>query len=220
VTGDRGKETPVEGAVDEDPEGNGSLGTPSGSSSASRSDEPSPSNDPSASAQGEEEPETPLQVAERERGEYLELAQRARAEFENFKRRSAGDVRSAELRGRGGLARELVPTVDNLERALLAAGIDPAGANQDGESPSEEVSADQALAEGVALVYRELLNSLQRAGVEPYEPSGERFDPSLHEAIASNPVDGVESGLIIETIEKGYRLGETVLRPARVVVSA
>lgn len=179
-----------------------------------------PGEDSPAPAQAEQEEESPLQTAERERDEYLELAQRARAEFENFKRRTAGDVRSAELRGRGGLARELVPTVDNLERALLAAGIDPTGASPDGEAPSEEVSARKALAEGVALVYRELLSSLQRAGVEVYEPLGERFDPSLHEAIASNPVEGVESGLIVETLEKGYRLGDTILRPARVVVSA
>lgn len=202
---------------EEAPGGNGGFGSPPDTSPTTALDD---SNDEPAEVGGEEAEESPLEAAERERDEYLDLAQRARAEFENYKKRSAGDVRAAELRGRGGLARDLVPTMDNLERALLAAGVDPAGGEAAAESPSEEVSAHRALAEGVALVYRELKTTLERAGVEAYEPSGERFDPLVHEAVATNPVEGVDGGLIIETIEKGYRLGDNVLRPARVIVSA
>jgi molecular chaperone GrpE len=108
--------------------------------------------------------------------------------------------------------------VDNLERALLSAGIDPA-APESADSPTEEVSARQALARGVALVYRELSDALTRAGVEAYDPAGERFDPSIHEAVSTTPSDAAESGTVLETVAKGYRLDGQVLRAARVVVS-
>ncbi|MGI8726612.1 MAG: nucleotide exchange factor GrpE [Solirubrobacterales bacterium] len=162
-----------------------------------------------------EPPETPLQRAERERGEYLELAQRSRAEFENFRRRAAAQSAEAEIRGKAELARRMVPALDNLERALLAAGVDP-----DAESPAgggDEVV--DALAGGVNLVLRELRDGLRAAGVEGFNPAGERFDPNLHEAIATGAADGAEAGTVIETTEKGYRIGEQVLRPARVVVA-
>ena len=86
--------------------------------------------------------------------------------------------------------------------------------------PSEEVSAHEALARGVALVYRELRTALARTGVETYDPTGERFDPATSEVLAVQAGgDGVEPGIVIETIEKGYRLDDQVLRAARVVVS-
>jgi molecular chaperone GrpE len=99
------------------------------------------------------------------------------------------------------LARELVPVLDNLERALKSA------------------EGDSELAKGVALVLNELEGTLQRAGVESYDPSGEPFDPTWHEALSTQPRDGTESGIVIETLERGYRLDGQVLRPARVVVS-
>jgi molecular chaperone GrpE len=177
-----------------------------------------------ADAAGEAEAEAPaeseLETARRERDEYLELAQRARAELENYRRRVSGEAAVAERRGRAAVARDLIPALDNLERALLAAGVDPDGSTEPaGEPLSQEVSAQTALAEGVALVYRELRDGLRRAGVEAFDPAGEKFDPNHHEAIATgNGGDGAK-GLVIETLEKGYTLGETVLRPARVVVS-
>jgi molecular chaperone GrpE len=159
----------------------------------------------------------------RERDEYLEIAQRARADFENYRKRSAREARDAERRGKAALAQELLPALDNLERALRAAGIDPdAGtiADHGGEPPSEEVSAHEALARGVALVYGELRGALERAGVETYDPTGQRFDPTQHEALSVRPGgDGVEGGVVIETLDKGYRLDGQVLRAARVVVS-
>ena len=168
----------------------------------------------------EEDLDALLSDVKRERDEYLELAQRAKADFENYRKRAAREASEAERRGRGSVARELVGPIDNLERALLAAGIDPnATRTADGESPSEEVSAQEALARGLALVYGELQAALARTGISSYDPSGERFDPSSSEAISTRPADGVEPGVVVETLERGYRLGEQVLRPARVIVS-
>jgi molecular chaperone GrpE len=166
------------------------------------------------------EGETELEVARRERAEYLELAQRARADFENFKRRASGQAAEAERRGRTTMARGLLPALDNLQRALTAAGVDPEGTPaSDGEPLSQEVSARDALAEGVALVYRELRSGLQRAGVHGFDPLGERFDPLQHEAVATGEADEVEPGIVLETLEQGYRIDDDVIRPARVVVS-
>jgi molecular chaperone GrpE len=163
-----------------------------------------------------------LADVQRERDEYLSLAQRAKADFENYRKRAARDASEAERRGKASLARELLPAIDNLERALRAAGIDPdAGApvGKDGEPRSEEVSAQEAFARGVALVLGELRATLQRAGVEAYDPAGEKFDPAWHEALSTRAVEDGESGTVIETLERGYRLDGQVLRPARVVVS-
>jgi molecular chaperone GrpE len=138
----------------------------------------------------------------RERDEYLDLAQRAKADFENFRKRAAREAADSERRGRAALARELLPSIDNLERALAAA-----------EQGSE-------VARGVALVHEELRSTLARAGVESYDPTGESFDPAAHEAVSTHPgSDGVEPGTIVETLERGYRVDGQLLRPARVVVS-
>lgn len=188
---------------------------------------PEPAEDTSADdAEGDREPdaaveqddgpepeETSLERAERERGEYLELAQRSRAEFENFRKRAAAQAAAAEIRGKAELARRMVPALDNLERALAAAGVDPDGESGDGDD------AVDALAGGVNLVLRELRDGLRLAGVESFNPIGERFDPNLHEALATGEAEGAESGSVIETMEKGYRIGDQVLRPARVVVA-
>ena len=175
-----------------------------------------------------------LADVKRERDEYLALAQRARADFENFRKRAAREAEEAERRGRAQIAKGLLPALDNLERALQSTGLDPAtgravnapepsSEEEDAEvydSPSEEVSAQEALARGVALVYGELRSALERAGVETYDPTGELFDPNTSEALATRPAeDGVESGVVIETLERGYRLDGQVLRAARVVVS-
>jgi molecular chaperone GrpE len=158
----------------------------------------------------------------RERDEYLDLARRAKADFENFRKRAARDTADAEARGKATLARALLPSLDNLERAIRAAGITPGAppaAAGDGP-PSEEVSASEALARGVALVHGELEAALARVGVEAYDPDGERFDPNLHEAVSTRPANPDErAGAVVETLERGYRLGDQVLRPARVVVA-
>jgi molecular chaperone GrpE len=138
--------------------------------------------------------------------EYLALAQRTQADFENFRKRMTRDVAAAEQRGVGKLAKELLPALDNLGRALAAA-------QAEGES-------DGHLGTGVRLVQEELLAALRRAGIEPFSPRGERFDPNEHEAMAQQPVEGAEPGTVAEVYQQGFRHGESVLRPARVVVAA
>ena len=163
---------------------------------------------------GEAEAELdPLREAERQRDEYLELAQRTQAEFENYRKRMAGELAAAAERGKGELATGLIGVVDNLERALEAIDVSP-------EAALDGAEAEGALAQGVVLTYRELCETLTRAGVEGLDPAGERFDPTWHEAIQSAPAEGRESGIVIEVLQKGYRLGDRVLRPARVIVSA
>jgi molecular chaperone GrpE len=141
----------------------------------------------------------------RERDEYLDLAQRARADFDNYRKRAALQAREAERRGKAAVARELLPALDNLERALRSAGVDPdARPDPDGggEPVSEEVTAQQALARGVDLVLGELRAALERAGVETYDPVGQPFDPAEHEALAVRAAeDGEEAGIVIETLE-------------------
>ncbi len=135
--------------------------------------------------------------------EYLLLAQRTQADFENYRKRAAREAALAQERGIAKLAKELLPAIDNLDRALKAA--------------SEEQSP---LTEGIKLVHTDLLSALQRVGVEPFSPEGEPFDPQLHEAVAQQPIEGAESGTVAEVFQQGYRLGDTVLRPARVLVAA
>jgi molecular chaperone GrpE len=154
-----------------------------------------------------------LKDTQRERDEYLDLAKRTRADFENYRRRAAQEASDAERRGKGALARELVPILDNLERALRSAGIDPAA---DDAAASGDGSG---IVHGVVLVYRQLRSALESAGVEAYDPTGERFDPTWHEALATRAAEGKEPGMVLETMEKGYRLDGQVLRAARVVVS-
>ena len=141
--------------------------------------------------------------------EYLELAQRTKADFENYRKRAAREVGAAQERGMTKLARELLPAIDNLERALAAAG-----AEQAGNAPS-----GHTLEAGIKLVRTELLAALARVGIEPFSPEGEPFDPQRHEAVAQQPVKDAEPGTVVEVYQRGYCLGELVLRPARVVVA-
>jgi molecular chaperone GrpE len=181
---------------------------------ATEAAEPDASAEDSAGSDLERDLDALLGDTQRERDEYLELAKRTRADFENYRRRAAEEVRVAERRGKISLARELIPSLDNLERALRAAGIDP-DSDDDGEGSGD----GEGLAHGVRLVYRELRSTLERAGVETYDPTGERFDPTWHEALATRAQEGADAGVVLETVEKGYRLDGQVLRPARVVVS-
>jgi molecular chaperone GrpE len=142
-----------------------------------------------------------LGETKRERDEYLDLAQRTRADFENYRKRAAREAEEARARSKAEIAGQLIPIVDNLERALEASGD------------------ATALADGVKLIHRDLGELLERIGVEAYDPAGERFDPTWHEALQTRPAEGAEPGQVIETLDKGYRLNGQALRPARVVVS-
>ena len=159
------------------------------------------------------EPATEAELVEadlRERAEkadaYLALAQRTQADFENYRKRSTRDLRAAELRGMSRVARELLPALDNLERALAA--VEASGEDQ-----------EHHLTQGIRLVQSELAAALARSGIEGYAPRGERFDPAVHEAVAQQPVEGFEAGTIVEVLQAGYRLNDAVLRPARVIVA-
>ena len=154
-----------------------------------------------------------LDETRRERDEYLELAQRTKADFENYRRRVAREAQEAEQRAVASLAARLIPALDNLERALRAAGIDPAAEPQDAEGDVE------SLGRGVYLTYRDMRSSLESAGVEAYDPQGEPFDPEWHEAIQTREAEDAGPGTVVEVLERGYRLDGKVVRPARVIVS-
>ncbi len=153
-----------------------------------------------------------LSEAKRERDEYLELARRTKADFENYRKRVARETSEALARGKADLARQLLPALDNLERALEV----DARARDSALSLRE---SHEGLVKGVAMVRDELHSRLEGAGVESFDPTGEKFDPQLHEALSTMPAEGTESGVVLETVEKGYRLNGQVLRAAKVVVS-
>jgi molecular chaperone GrpE len=183
-----------------------------------------PVEDPAPDMPGAEEPSAAAQVAAAEQplpepasdeeeelvpeqdeaARYLALAQRTQADFENFRKRAAREAAAAADRGMAKLAKELLPALDHLELALRAA----------------EEHGGGEFAKGIRQIQDELVGALGRVGIQPYSPQGEPFDPSEHEAMASQPVEGAESGTVTEVYQQGYRINGTVLRPARVVVAA
>ena len=142
--------------------------------------------------------------AEDEAARYLALAQRTQADFENFRKRAAREAAAASDRGMAKLAKELLPALDHLDLALRAA----------------EEHGGGEFAKGIRQIQDELVGALGRVGIQAYSPKGEPFDPSEHEAMASQPVEGAEAGTVAEVYQQGYRINGTVLRPARVVVAA
>jgi molecular chaperone GrpE len=139
--------------------------------------------------------------------EYLALAQRTKADFENYRKRAARETAAAQERGVAKLAKELLPAVDNLDRALEVA-------QHDGDNGAS------TLVSGIKLVHADVIAALSRLGIERFEPKGEQFDPQRHEAIAQQPIEGAQPGTIVEVYQRGYLLGDFVIRPARVVVAA
>jgi molecular chaperone GrpE len=142
-----------------------------------------------------------LTAATRERDEYLDTLQRVKAEFDNYRKRALRDQEALVARAHERLVKELLPVLDDLGRALEAA----------------EQHEEGKLEQGVRLVHRALAGILEREGLAEIETNG-RFDPNIHEALLSQP-SGAEEGTVIEVVQKGYRLGDRVLRPARVVVA-
>jgi len=143
-----------------------------------------------------------LAQLEAERDERVDDLKRVAADFENYRKRVARDQESLVTRAHERLVKELLPVLDDLERALAAA----------------EEHEEAKLEEGVRLVHEELKSALKREGLAEIETNG-RFDPHVHEALLSQPSDA-EEGSVIEVVQKGYRLGDRVVRPARVVVAA
>ena len=157
---------------------------------------------PEAEAQSGESLEQRLAAAEAEAQAHLNDLKRLAAEFENYRKRVAREQESVSVRAAERLVKELLPIVDDLERALAAA----------------EEHEEAKLEEGVRLVHRQLAGVLEREGLTEI-PTGGRFDPHVHEALLSQPSDEDE-GTVIEVLQKGYSLGDRVLRPARVVIAA
>ena len=155
-----------------------------------------------------------VEEARSQRDEYLELAQRTKADFDNYRKRMAAESQAQAERGRLEVVSGLIEAIDNLERVLEAVKIEQADA-LGGEIPAEAPVAEQ----GLIVAYRDLTAVLKKSGVEAFESKGQNFDPNLHEALQALPAEGVESGVVIEEMQKGYRAGENVIRHARVVVS-
>jgi molecular chaperone GrpE len=149
----------------------------------------------------DEQQELDVEALVAERDEYLNDLKRVAAEFDNFRKRVARDQESLVIRATERLVKELLPVLDDLERALQAA----------------EQHEEAKLEEGVRLVHRQLAESLRREGLEEIPTDG-TFDPHVHEALLSQPSES-EPGTIVEVLQRGYRLGDRVLRPARVIVA-
>lgn len=150
-----------------------------------------------ATAAPTEDPE----VLRRERDSLREQLLRRRAEFENFKKRVERDRSQAAFEAAAAIFRELVPTVDNLERALASA-------------------ADEGtLRQGVELTYRDLLTLLEGQGVEVHDPVGRPFDPRVHQALMHEAAPGFPEGTVVEVFRKGYSYKDRLLRPALVKVA-
>ncbi|UCE85737.1 MAG: nucleotide exchange factor GrpE [Deltaproteobacteria bacterium] len=144
---------------------------------------------------------------EKELEETRDRLIRLQADFENFRKRTLRERAEAFRYGHQNVVKDLLPTVDNLERAVAHAR----------ESEGGDL---EGFLQGVELVLRELLGALSKHGVTPIEADGQPFDPSIHEAMGQTPDDSVAPNTVVQVLEKGYRLLDRLLRPTRVLVSA
>jgi molecular chaperone GrpE len=152
-----------------------------------------------------EEPAAALQPVEEEPVQEQAVDDRLlrlAADFDNYKKRAAREREEYVARANERLLKELLPILDDLERALKAA----------------EEHEEAQLEEGVRLVHRSLASLLERNGVREIDADG-KFDPHVHEALLSQPAEDKESGDVVDVIQKGYKLGDLVVRPARVIVA-
>jgi molecular chaperone GrpE len=144
-----------------------------------------------------------LQAAEQQRDEYLALVKQTRADFENYQKRAQRDLATERRYAQTPLAGDLLPALDNLERAIA----------------SSQASDNSSLTQGVALVHNQLLDVLRRHGVKRIEAQGQPFDPNLHQAVMQQPSSDHPPQTVLQVLEPGYMIHERVLRPARVIVS-
>jgi molecular chaperone GrpE len=146
----------------------------------------------------------PVAAATAERDDFRDRLLRMTAEFDNYRKRVDRERRELSEAAAADLIRDLLPIIDDLERAMAAASDSP---------------ADSALVKGIELTHRQLLEQLRRRGVEPVAAIGQMFNPELHEAVGSVPADGRPDGQIVAEFRKGYRAGGRLLRPAMVQVT-
>jgi molecular chaperone GrpE len=147
----------------------------------------------------------------KQRDDLYERLLRTTAEFDNYRKRTERERRELSEAAAVDLIRDLLPVVDDLERALSASAGSP-----EALAPSD---AAGGLRRGVELIHRQLVDVLRRRGVEPFESVGREFDPAWHEAIAYEPGSGRPDGEIIAEVRRGYRIGQRLLRPAQVRVA-
>ena len=170
--------------------------------SAPAAEEEAPASGLEPHASDADKPKDELSELRRERDELKEALLRRRADFENYRKRVERDRSAAALEAEAAVLRQLLGTIDNLERALAAQ-----------ESGS-------ALREGVVLTHRELMAMLEALGVSVIDALGQRFDPSAHQAILHEPAPGFEPGTVSEVYRKGFRYRDRLLRPALVKVAS
>jgi molecular chaperone GrpE len=154
---------------------------------------------PAADAAGNE----PADAIRQERDDLQDRLLRTAAEFDNYRKRTDRERRELSDAVAADLMRDVLQVVDDLERALAA--------SQD--------SPDPAMRSGVELIHKQLLEVLRRRGAEPFESVGRDFDPSWHEAVASEPANGRRDGEITAELRRGFRIGSRLLRPAQVRVA-
>jgi molecular chaperone GrpE len=145
-----------------------------------------------------------LDVLRRERDEFQDLLLRKVAEFDNYRKRTERERRELGERAAADLIAELLPLVDNLERALAADAGEPGA---------------EAYRKGVELIHKQVLDLLARRGVTPIDPLGAEFDPRLHEAVAREHGSARREGEVVQVFSRGYALGDRLLRPAMVKVA-
>jgi molecular chaperone GrpE len=143
-----------------------------------------------------------VEALRKERDDLRDQLLRRRADFENYKRRVERDREQAGLDALASALKGLIPSLDNLERAL------------------EAHAGEEALRQGVELTHREILSFLEKQGVKAEDPTGQRFDPERHQALSHEPVPGQPEGTVVEVYRKGYALKDRLLRPALVKVAA
>ena len=151
---------------------------------------------------GDEAIQEELQNLQQEISHFRELYLRKLADFDNYRKRQEREMVEFRRHSNAELMRDCLPVLDNLERALTAPGGDGKG-----------------LREGVELVLRQFREILGRHGLSEVDPIDQPFDPALHEAIQRYEVSGVQEATVVQVLQKGYRLGERLIRPALVIVS-
>jgi molecular chaperone GrpE len=192
----------------EEPRPAGPVPGSGSSSSQAAGEDPNPA--PPAGDEVEQDLSQLLAEAEAKRDEYLELARRAQADFENYRKRMAAEVQAAAVRGKAEVVRVFLPVIESFERALEHSGIDSVA----------DLSGEDPIKQGWAMTFRDLTQAFASAGVEIVDPKGERFDPNVHEALSTVQVEGAETGVVVEVMQKGYQFDGHLIRPARVVVAA
>jgi molecular chaperone GrpE len=144
------------------------------------------------------------ELAERQRDDYYRMLKQTQADYENAHQRNRREREQERLYMAGSLAKDLLPALDNLERAMKAA---------------QDAKETGALTQGVGLVHSQILDALKRHGIKPMEADGKQFDPNLHHAVMQVPAADQPPNTIVQVLEQGYLIHDRVLRPASVVIA-